>query len=233
MYLSRRSFVAGVVAASLLPISGVAQPNTQQLLGQVPGLESAYGRRYVPSDSLSWGEFPIEPNEETPQYLLIMALTFESEAMLTAVTNSMLNASIAGMILGRNENDLQLISHPELSDGNSLFFGEDDSLSHPYASLLVLPAGDVAYLISTEGESAAVQSTANAIATHLAETEPSGVPVEILDRGVAVGGPFDVFPGLDDLELLNGLVPLFDYDLLVSDQPIENGNATPEASPAS
>lgn len=233
MNLSRRTFISGVFGAAMVPTLVAAQTESKELLAQIPGLESAYGRRYAPADDLSWGDFPIEPNEETPHYMLIMALTFQNAMMLRGVMGSMLNASIVGTILGRPGADLTETSIPTLPEGNILFFGEDENEGHPYASLLVLPMGDVAYLINTEGDAAAIQTTANAVAEFLADTDAGSAPVRVVAEGVAEGGPFDAMPGNDDLELLNGLVPLFDYDLLVSDSPILPMDATPEASPTS
>lgn len=231
MHLSRRTFISGVLGAAMLPTASSAQSESSELLGQIPGLKTAYGRRYAPSDALDWGDFPIEPTEETPHYMLIMALTFESEMMLRGVMNSMLNASIAGTILGRPGADLTETSLPTLPEGNVLYFGEDESEGHPYASLLVVPVGNVAYLINSEGDNPALQATANAVGEFLSEAEPGDTPVTVEEEGVATGGPFDAMPGGEDLELLNGLVPLFDYDLLVSDSPILPTGATPEASP--
>lgn len=233
MYFSRRTLVSGILGATLVPTVTSAQSDSSELLHQIPGLESAYGRRYAPADDLSWGDFPVEPTEQTPHYMLIMALTFESELMLRGVMSSLLNGSIAGMILGRSGNDLNETSLPTLPDGNILYFNEDESEGHPYASLLVVPVGNVGYLINSEGDDAALQVTANAVGEFLAEAEPGDAPVTVKAEGVAVGGPFDAMPGTEDLELLNGLVPLFDYDLLVSDSPILPPGATPEASPAS
>lgn len=229
MYLSRRTFITGVFGAAMLPTITAAQTESSELLQQIPGLESAYGRRYAPADDLSWGDFPIEPTEETPHYMLIMALTFESEMMLRGVMNSMLNASIVGTILGRSGTDLTETSLPMLPGGNILYFGEDESEGHPYASLLVVPVGNVAYLINSEGDDPALQVTANTVGEFIAEADVSETAVTVRAEGVAEGGPFDAMPGTEDLEMLNGLVPLFDYDLLVSDSPILPPGATPEA----
>ncbi len=231
MYLSRRTFITGVFGAALLPTITSAQTDSNELLHQIPGLETAYARRYAPADDLNWGDFPIEPNEETPHYMLVMALTFESELMLRGVMGSMLNASIASMLLGRSEATIVETHLHTLPEGNILYFSEDKTEGHPYASLLVVPVGNVAYLINSEGDDAALQVTSNAVGEFIAEADPSEAPVTVEAEGVAVGGPFDVMPGTEDLEMLNGLVPLFDYDLLVSDSPILPPDATPEASP--
>lgn len=230
MYLSRRTFISGVFGAAVLPTLTFAQTDSSELLHQIPGLESAYARRYAPADDLSWGDFPIEPNEKTPHYMLVMALTFESELMLRGVMGTMLNASIASLLLGRPEDTIVETHLHTLPEGNVLYFSEDKTEDHAYASLLVVPVGNVAYLVNSEGVDAALQVTSNAVGEFIADAEPSDAPVTVEAEGVAVGGPFDVMPGTDDLELLNGLVPLFDYDLLVSESPILPDGATPEAS---
>lgn len=233
MNLSRRTFITGVVGSVTLPGIVTAQDASTDLLQQIPGLQTAYARRYAPADDLDWGDFPIEPGEETPHYMLIMALTFDSEMMLRGVLSSMLNASIAGMLMDRADSDLTETSLPTLPNGNVLFFSEDESANHSYASLLVVPVGEIAYIINSDGDSDAIQETVNTIGEFLAESEPGDSPVTVENEGVASGGPFDAMYGTEDLELLNGLVPLYDYDLLVSESPILPADATPDASPES
>lgn len=232
MLINRRMFVAGAAAATLLPVvPALAQDDEidgMELLHQIPGLKSAWGRRYTPADGIHEQHSPIEPNEQTPDYLLVMALVFESRATLFGVMNTMLNASIASMIIGRPAESLTEATNPKLADGNILYFNEDPAENHPYVSMLAMQVDNVAYIISTRGESAQVQVTVNALAEHLMEAEVSDEPVTVVAEGVAEGGVFEAMPGLDDLELLNGLVPMFDYDLLESESPILPAGATPE-----
>lgn len=231
MQFSRRTFLVGIGSLALATRAANAQEGSQELLAQIPGLETAYARRYSPASDLNWGDFPIEPNEQTPHYLLIMALKFSNAAMLQGVLNAALNPQIAGFIMQRPDADLIETSVSELPEGNVLFVSNDEEESHPYASLLVLPVGDTAFLLDANGDSADIQTTLNDIASFLEDAEPADNPVVVEEEGVATGGPFDLLPGVEDLELLNGLVPLFDYDLLVSDSPILPTGATPESSP--
>ena len=101
-----------------------------------------------------------------------------------------------------------------------LFSTIDESEDHPYASLLMMPIGNVGYLFTAQGDIPEIQERVYAIAQHIAEAEPSEEPVTVHVRGSATGGPFDAMPGRDDTDVLAGLVPLYDYDLLVSDSPI-------------
>lgn len=231
MQFSRRTLVAGVAAAAFASRTAEAQEGSQALLEQIPGLETAYARRYSPADHHDWGDFPIEPNAQTPHYMLIMALTFSSEMMLQGVLSSALDPQIAGFIMQRPAADLIETSVSDLPEGNVLFVNLNEAENHPYGSLLVLPVGKTAFLLECTGESAEIQTTVNAIAEFLVDADPSDAPVIVEAEGVATGGPFDVLPGVEDLELLNGMIPLHDYDLLVSDSPILPTNATPESSP--
>lgn len=234
IHINRRNFLASIAVTACVPFVSTHAQDTEDaegadLLRQIPGLKSAYGRRYIPADQSHLEEYPIEPTEQTPGYLLIMALEFESRATLRGVMGTMLNASIAEFIIGRPADSLTEATNPNLAEGNVLFFSEDDTEHHPFASLLAMPVDRTGYIISTRGEAAAVQTTTNAIAEFLMDSSPSDEPVYVLAKGVAVGGIFDALPDEDDLELLNGLVPMFDYDLLVSESPILPADATPEA----
>ena len=67
-----------------------------------------------------------------------------------------------------------------------------------------------------------------ALGEFMVEAEPGSGEVDLTGGGQSSGGTWDTLPTAADSEILGGLVPVYDYDLLVSNQPIE-----PEASPAS
>ena len=239
--LSRRSFVGVAVSAIFLPL-GVSgqQADADEILQNLPGLKSAYARRYAPADEgapMLSGDWPVEPTGRTPQYLLAMVLTFDNALVVQGLVSTMLNPDIAATVLGRSSEGLIPSTNQALPKGNVLFAGTDADEHFPYGSLLVLPIGVHVYLLHTEGDSAAVQATADDIAGFIANAEPARSNVSVIRQGVAVGGPFAVLPDAEDAELLNGLYPFADYDLLAGDSPIlptdVTDGATPNATPQS
>lgn len=239
--ITRRTFATGMAALSLSVVPTVSfgqddydEAESSELLAQVPGLQSAYARRYNPADDMAHIHIDMDvmdATDETPDHLVVMALEFGSAAELTGVLGMMLNTNTAGLIL--NDTHITLTEEPvgEFPRGSTLYYGSDPD-HESYKSLLVIPVDNIAYAISTRGVTEAVQVTADAIGAHLVAQEPTDSPVVVVSEGLAEGGPFEVFPGEDDLELLNGLIPMFDYDLLVSEFPILPPDATPDASPA-
>lgn len=239
---NRRTFAAGIAAlaaSAIIPASIFAQDDADQeesaeLLAQIPGLKSAYARRYDRADSHSHIEIddkPIEISEKTPDRFVINALEFGSAAELTGILGMMLNTDTAGLLM--SDQGIELTQEPagDFPRGSTIFYGTSDD--GEYKSLLVVPVDNIGFAVTTTGASDAVQETADAVAAFLVDQEPSDAPVVVVSEGVAQGGVFDVFPGVDDLEMLNGLIPMYDYDLLVSESPILPTDASPAASPAS
>lgn len=232
MHLTRRTFVSGAVATAVLPLPLAAQSDSEEvasseLLKQIPGLKTAYARRYDRADShahIEIGDAEIEVSEETPNHLVINALDFDSAAQLTGILGMMLNTDTAGLLI--SDQDIELTEEPagDFPRGSTFFYGEAED--GEYKSLLVIPVDNIGFAITARGDSDAVQVTADAIGAFLVEQEPSVTPVVVVSEGVAEGGVFDVFPGLDELDVLNGLIPMYDYDLLVSESPILPANAT-------
>lgn len=240
--ITRRNFAAGVAALAVstaMPAITLGQEEddreeSSEMLAQIPGLRSAYARRYNPVDDLQHiqiDDADIEVTEETPDHLVVIALEFGSATELTSVLGMMLNADTAGLILG--DSGIELTEEPvgDLPRGSMLYYGNE--ADGEYRSLLVIPVDNIGYAITTRGATDAVQVTSDAIGAFLVEQEPSDTSVVVADEGVAEGGVFETFPGVDDLEMLNGLIPMYDYDLLVSESPILPTDATPGASPAS
>lgn len=225
--------VSAIAPVTILAQDDADQEESAELLAQIPGLVSAYARRYDPADShahIEIGDKPIEVSEKTPGRLVINALEFGSAEELTGILGMMLNTDTAGLLM--SDQDIELVQEPvgDLPRGTTIFYGTDDD--GEYKSLLVIPVDNIGYAVTTEGASDVVQETADAIAAFLVDQEPSDAPVVVVSEGIAEGGVFDVFAGVDELEMLNGLIPMYDYDLLVSESPILPTDASPVASPA-
>ncbi len=233
--ISRRSLLGVAATALILPQKVAGQPaDAGEILQNLPGLKTAYARRYAPADegaAMLSGDWPVKPTARTPEYLLVMVLTFSNALVVRGLASTMLSPDVAATVLGRSSDGLVQQSNPALPEGNLLFAGKDANESSPYASLLVLPIGANVYLVQAEGDTDAVQPTADAIAGYIADSPPADGEVIVVIEGVATGGPFAVLPDAEDAELLNGLYPFADYDLLVSDSPILPTGAIPGATP--
>ena len=233
--ISRRS-ILGLTGAFMFIPHGVygQRADAGEILQNLPGLETAYARRYAPADegaAMLSGDWPVGPTESTPSYLLVMMLTFSNAIVVQGLVSTMLSPDVAATVMGRSSEGLIQRTNQALPENTVLFAGIDADEHNPYGSLLVLPLGANVYLVQAEGETDAVQATANAIAEFIADSPPAEGEVTVVRKGVAIGGPFAVVPNAEDAELLNGLYPFADYDLLVSDSPILPSDATPEATP--
>lgn len=235
MGLNRRMFVAASVlgAAGLTRVSAQdEQEDAGELLQMVPGITSAYARKYVPAGTMISHATPeTEATEATPDYLLAMMITFTSAESARGVVREMLTTAIAATIMQRDLSTVYQVTDPAVMTDRSFFVSEDDTESHPYASLLVIPMDDLVVLLNANGMSEAIQPTIDGIADFIVEQPQDDSPIVVENRGVASGGVFEMLPFLEDADVLGGLEHAWDYDLLVSDSPIEPGTATPEASP--
>jgi hypothetical protein len=97
-----------------------------------------------------------------------------------------------------------------------------------YSGLLLIQDGNLGLLISAQGETEAIQETLMAFGEFMVDAEPGG-EIKLGNNADSSGGTWDVMPTAEDRNVLGDLSPMYDYDLLASNHPIE---VPEEATPA-
>jgi hypothetical protein len=223
--------LALVLAALILggQAAPAAQMDADDLLGLLNGLESAYARKYIPVADI---DFATPTPAETPSVVLTTVLTFEDEASATSAFAGILNTLTAGIILGEPGADLEATDVNGLGDEARRFVGIEGGGDEEHVrGLLAVRDGNLGFLIQAHGSPTSVERALAGFGVFMVAAEPGSGPVMVHDLG-ATGGPFDLMPDNDDKEVLGGLFPVYDYDLLANggEAPIEE-IATPSASP--
>jgi|GEM_PF-5182860 len=223
-------------------IATAAQPSPEDMLSQLDGLQSAYSRKYVSSDHRlgfptpvpANPSTPVTPDQFTPDIMLVTVLEFETADQVTQNFGSVMNGFTAKLILGESDIDLEETGINDLGDRAIVYTGETGTPEDPeQAMLLVVQDGNLGFLISAWGPDASMAVTLTQVAAFMVEAGPGSDPVTV-DGMSAQGGTFDIMPDATDSEILHGLIPLYDYDLLLNGgtEPLEHlDHASPEATP--
>ena len=216
--------------------AGAAQPSAEQMLAQLDGLETAYARKYVSDDSLGFIT-PVATTASTPDTLTVDVLEFGTKEDVASAYDNVMTGLVARAILGRMDVDLEQETIAGLGDQAVLFSGVTEHGEH--VALLGVQDGNLGILVLAWGDDASMLDTMMAFAEHMVAAEPGSDSVSVDDRGVATGGTFVIMPDEGDTDILNGLVPLFDYDLLLNGgtEPLgsteHHHHAGPDATPGS
>ena len=225
-------FVLAVLV--LFPQSSVvAQDSPIDILKYLPGIESAYSRRYHSAAEL-FG-FPASATPETSgtpvstSTALVDAtvLEFIDEATLVLTWTTMMNDEFVTTLAGNPEGDFSTSRVDGLGDQAILGFGQGDH-DDDYGAILVIRDGNLGFIIMATGTDESILETVRLFGEHMVTAEPGTEPVTLSENADSSGGIFDVFPGAHDTEILGPLVPAHDYDLLVDGgSPVET-DATPD-----
>lgn len=212
-----------------------AQDGTDGMLRNLPGLETAYARKYI-SDAAIGFATPVTANATTPRVMTVTVLEFDTDAAATTAFDLVLTDRVAGMVMGVQDGQMTSSDIAKLGDRARLFetttSPEDGRIARD-ASLLAVQDGNLGFLITAWGTPESLTATLPAVAAFMVETEAGDGAVHVTGNGHLTGGTADLMPGTSDDVLPDGLLPMYDYDLLVSGSPIEAPASSPEASPAS
>jgi hypothetical protein len=219
--LTLLALLALLATPALVVHDVAAQPSPEQVLSRLEGLETAYARRYDGAQNYDFnlGPTPVV-TDSTPDRLIAMVLEFGTDEQVSDAFDNVLNGLVVGAILGEIGMDLDRSEVEGLGDRASLFVGQTDE----HAALLAVQDGNFGIIIHAYGEDDAIHETMMDVARYIVDAEPGTAPVAVDDFG-ASGGTFDMMPGQDDREVLNGLVPMYEYDLLL------NGGTEPLGGP--
>ncbi|HWV23286.1 MAG TPA: hypothetical protein VNZ58_03775 [Thermomicrobiales bacterium] len=184
----------------------------------VDGLESGYGRAYMPDlnalvEAMSTpGAATPDLNADGPSAIQISILTFDKADNAKKASDS-----IADEIASQEVEDVEMKSEEvkDLGDSATLYTGEVKSMGETMAitALLVQDGEQLLQIQIVGGENDANSSQAQAIAQHMLDTEPSTNEVTFNEDGTSTGGAFDRMPQSGDTDLIGDLTPFMDMDL--------------------
>jgi hypothetical protein len=210
--------------------SASAQDSPLDLLQFLPGLETAHSRRYVSHEHVGLPPENATPVSETTSAASLVEVTvleFGTPDDVSAAFDMFVNDEMIRGILGEDEMEYTVSESVELGEQAFLYVVPADT-GDSYSGLLLIQDGNLGLLISAQGETDAIQETLMAFGEFMVDAEPGG-EIELGNNADSSGGTWDVMPAADDRAVLGDLSPMHDYDLLVSNHPIE---VPEEATPA-
>ena len=234
--LTRRAMMIGMTATMVLPVATTfaqeesSGSETGALLAQLPGLEAAWAKRYDTPERYEHlpSQATPEPVTVSTEQLSITILVFDGETNAALSFAVGLTSETAAMVLGVEPEDLGAAQEVEMGDQASLFVTGEGRQA---AALLAIQAGNLGYLITAWGPDDDVIRSVEAVGEFMVNAEPGVGEIVFTGPADSTGGVFDLFPPRDDPSLL-GLIPMYEYDLLGSDRPLEHHDhpATPASS---
>lgn len=227
-----------VATAQASAASRHRQMSPDEMIASLDGVETAYARRYLSEHDLSGfaNATPITSPADRDASMTSASITileFATEADTEAAWQLTAGTLVAGAITGVRPADLTATEVPGLGDSAVLYLLADEGTRgiEP-TGVIMLRQGTLGIIIEGTGAttSAALGERLQEFAQFTLDHEPTTPDVTVITEGYAEGGAFDRMPGRDDADVLRGLVPMWDYDLTVSNSPIlpdDGGPATP------
>jgi len=231
MKITRRSALLLPLALGLVARTAPARAqdvsSPTDLLALLDGLEAAPARVYVDASQVGLPTPDADPAPVTR--LTITVLVFRDADAAKDAYRLAATTLVAGALIGAEPSAIERTERDDLGD-NAVQYLREQPERHVTNGLLLVLAGEVGYIIQGLGEhdGDATITYLDEIAAFLLAQDAPTAPVTVVQDGTASGGWFDVMPGRDDEDVLQGLLPTFDYDLLVNDSPIVAPDATPE-----
>lgn len=220
MFMSRRAVIFGLAGMAIAPAVSVGQEEseTAALLDQLPGLEAAWAKRYDHPNRHRHDDHatPAATDLMTRQ-LSATILAFDTEANATITFAMGLNEEIAGTLLSAELSSFAPPQDLDLGGQATLFVASEDG---EMSALLAIRDGNLGYLVTAWGEDEDVVGSVRAVGQFMVEAAPGNDQIVFEEFGESHGGLFDLFPQSGD-PALDGLIPMYEYDLLVSESPLE------------
>jgi len=228
------------------------QVSPEALIASLDGLETAYARRYVSADphqgfiDATPEASPVAARGATPSAQAdamtsaeVTVLQFATDADAEHAWRLTTGTLVASAVLSEDPAALTGSEVPGLGDSALLYLLPDATGSETEAhGVIFVRSGSTGIIVSGAGatSNAALGERLQEFAQFIVDHPASPDPVTVLHEGTATGGDFARMPGPDDRNVLQGLIPMWDYDLTVSNSPIEPnvtpacGCAAPDAS---
>lgn len=199
-------------------------------LRTLDGLETAYARRYDPANEHDHANGIKDVSGEatpssvpTPDRVTTTVLEFTDADAASEAVALLQNDIAVGLVTGDHEATADDLEPIGLGDQAFLYLGEPDDDGELTGALVVLD-GNLGIIVTANGPADSIEPSLMAFTGFMLDAEIGRDDVQIGEFANSTGGTFDLMPSAKDVEVLNGLLPMWDYDLLISDSPIE---ATP------
>jgi len=230
----RRSFQSLLLMAALIatlpgataPVAAAAQ-ETSDILHMIDGLETAYARRY---DSPALHPHLATPEPGTamdagiPDLVSTTVLEFVDTDAATAALRLLRNDMAIQMLSGQDDVSIDDFEPVDLGDQGLLYIREPGDAGDTASGSLIVLDGNLGLVVMAHGAVDTIEPALLAFGEFMVRAEPGPAEITFGELADSTGGTFDVMPGRDDADVLRGLVPMYEYDLLLSDSPLE---ATP------
>jgi hypothetical protein len=183
--------------------------------GQPDGLQSAYGRIYmldVESMMATAGAGDSLDPASTPLIGRVAVFTFEDAAAaeegIGQLSDMTAGDAFEGADAGKEEID-------DLGDTAYQYTGEVEVEAGLTANMtLLIVQDDAQILMAAVVGGADPDAMARSWVEFMLDAEIGDDEARLVDDGTSTGGAFDLMPGADDEDLLQGLLPIADLDLL-------------------
>lgn len=205
--------ITAPVAAQEVPVTGIQD---------LDGLESGYARMFMP-DLMAMFDAMSTPGAEIPELdedgtLMVMTavLTFDSQGDVSEAMDQLLED--AGSGVGTSER-IEGTEVKDLGDRAVLFnvdADDQDEVDMQFLlHLLLVQDNSMLYMVVVgTGENGGGEEQAQEIAAFMLDKTPGSDEVVLNLDGTSTGGVFDLMPTAEDADLVGGLSPFMDMDML-------------------
>lgn len=201
--------IALLAVTSLLATSATAQ-DTSRLEKELPGVQAGYMRMYLPDPDATPVAEVVEDGSTT-HTVMFMAYRFDSPESAASALETYATDGMKQFF----EGDTERQDIPDLGDqavqvsGTTEADGED---SHTVA-VLAQENTDV-YMVLAMGGDDTLAGQVVEVATTLIEQDEPETELKLDPNGGSTGSVYGIFAAAEDHELLDGLVPVMDMDLM-------------------
>jgi hypothetical protein len=184
---------------------------------ELPGLESAYSRLFMPDFDAMFAalETPgadVEFDEDGVIMVMTMVFTFDSE---DNAANAM-DTLHEGFFETGEEAETEETEVEDLGDQALMFSAVVEESGEPLTTIsLFVQEGEHLYMVTVGGgELEAGKQQTQDIGQFMVDAEITTDEVTFNEDGTSTGGVFDLMPTADDTELVGGLAPSSDMDMM-------------------
>lgn len=226
--MTRRSRLTVPIALLLIALLAAhvpavaAQSDPVAILKEVPGLKAAYARKYISTDQAT-------PALPSGQRLTVTAtaLEFSSALKLALAARLFINDATIHEMLGEPTGTVTKSAASSVGPNAEIYLVRTDIGDGQAHALLFAHHGTFAFLIRADGPEAALRPALVAVGAFMVNARPGSGVVTLRPPAQSTGGLWGLFPTARDENVLHGLVPMYDYDLLGPTGDLPIGSATP------
>lgn len=184
---------------------------------EIEGLDSAYGRMYmVDVDTMmaTPGAAEAVLAGETPLSGMASAFIFADEGAAEDAMGDFADQFAQSFLEGA-EVEAEETELDGVGDEAVIYTGttEVDSTTTADTALIIARDGETIFVSFIIG-GADVEGMTEDLTQHLIDGEAGEDEVVLDEEGASTGGIFEAFPGIDDADLVGGMIPFMDIDFL-------------------